>query len=76
MCRLGGKEKLFVNDIRKLFHNYFVTLTCLLQPVMQISCAICSELFVVASDVFATACGHLFHYACLIQWIKRYYLFL
>ena len=43
---------------------------------MHISCVICSDLFVAASDVFATGCGHLFHYACLIQWIERYYLFL
>jgi hypothetical protein len=51
---------------------YFVTLTCLLLPVMNISCAICSDLFVAASDVCATGCGHVFHYACLLQWLERY----
>ncbi|PSN44320.1 hypothetical protein C0J52_09281 [Blattella germanica] len=38
---------------------------------MHINCVICSDLFVPVSDVFATNCGHLFHYTCLIQWLER-----
>jgi archaellum component FlaC len=41
------------------------------QPAMNISCAICCELFIAAADVFATSCGHLFHYDCLTKWIER-----
>jgi hypothetical protein len=73
---LAGRRRVLNLFVIQRFLIYFVTSTCLLLPVMNISCAICRELFVAASDVFTTDCGHLFHYACLIQWIERYYLFL
>ncbi|KAK7864307.1 hypothetical protein R5R35_009561 [Gryllus longicercus] len=38
---------------------------------MQITCTICSDLFVAADAVVGTHCGHLFHHACLIQWLER-----
>ncbi|GLH13760.1 Uncharacterized protein GBIM_18264 [Gryllus bimaculatus] len=38
---------------------------------MQITCTICSDLFVAADAVVGTHCGHLFHHTCLIQWLER-----
>nr|CAD7264151.1 unnamed protein product [Timema shepardi] len=38
---------------------------------MLVSCSICSDLFVSASEVFTTTCGHLFHYVCLVEWLER-----
>jgi hypothetical protein len=50
-------------------YNYFAYIFLL--PVMHIICSMCRILFDAASDVFVTSCGHLFHCACLIQWIER-----
>ncbi|KAL0128127.1 hypothetical protein PUN28_003407 [Cardiocondyla obscurior] len=38
---------------------------------MNIVCVICSDLLVPSDDVFHTPCGHVFHHACLLQWIER-----
>lgn len=38
---------------------------------MNISCIICSDILSQTSEIYTTNCGHLFHYACLIQWIER-----
>ncbi|XP_024891633.1 E3 ubiquitin-protein ligase COP1-like [Temnothorax curvispinosus] len=38
---------------------------------MNIVCVICSDLLAPSDDVFHTPCGHIFHFACLIQWLKR-----
>ncbi|CAH2002026.1 unnamed protein product [Acanthoscelides obtectus] len=38
---------------------------------MNINCVICSEFFNASAEVFATKCGHVFHYPCLINWIER-----
>ncbi|XP_028157977.1 E3 ubiquitin-protein ligase TRAIP [Ostrinia furnacalis] len=38
---------------------------------MHILCTICSDLVNQAENIFATKCGHIFHYHCLAQWIER-----
>lgn len=38
---------------------------------MNISCVICSDLFVSVDNIFTTPCGHIFHHVCLIQWMER-----
>ncbi|XP_071575097.1 E3 ubiquitin-protein ligase TRAIP-like [Temnothorax nylanderi] len=38
---------------------------------MNIVCVICSDLLAPSDDVFYTPCGHIFHFACLIQWLER-----
>ncbi|KAL0860245.1 hypothetical protein ABMA27_010552 [Loxostege sticticalis] len=38
---------------------------------MHILCTICSDLVNQAENIFATKCGHIFHYNCLAQWIER-----
>ncbi|KYN34496.1 TRAF-interacting protein [Trachymyrmex septentrionalis] len=38
---------------------------------MNLMCVICSELLVPSDDIFHTPCGHIFHYACLLQWLER-----
>ncbi|KAG5318644.1 TRAIP ligase, partial [Pseudoatta argentina] len=38
---------------------------------MNLICVICSELLVPSDDIFHTPCGHIFHYACLLQWLER-----
>ncbi|XP_050094811.1 E3 ubiquitin-protein ligase TRAIP-like [Anopheles aquasalis] len=38
---------------------------------MNLLCAICSDLFLPSDDVHSTTCGHMFHYACLLQWLQR-----
>ncbi|EFA07352.2 E3 ubiquitin-protein ligase TRAIP [Tribolium castaneum] len=38
---------------------------------MNITCIICSDLILPTSDIYTTPCGHIFHYACLIQWLER-----
>lgn len=38
---------------------------------MNITCVICSELFVSGADIYFTQCGHVFHYHCLISWLER-----
>ncbi|XP_024884185.1 E3 ubiquitin-protein ligase TRAIP-like [Temnothorax curvispinosus] len=38
---------------------------------MNIVCVICSDLLAPSDDVFQTPCGHIFHFACLIQWLER-----
>ncbi|XP_043252446.1 E3 ubiquitin-protein ligase TRAIP-like [Colletes gigas] len=38
---------------------------------MNIVCVICSDLLIPSDDVFYTSCGHIFHYACLNQWLER-----
>ncbi|CAG9793564.1 unnamed protein product [Diatraea saccharalis] len=38
---------------------------------MHILCTICSDLVNQAENIFATKCGHIFHYHCLSQWIER-----
>ncbi|TGZ32108.1 TRAF-interacting protein [Temnothorax longispinosus] len=38
---------------------------------MNILCAICNDLLVPSDDVFRTPCGHVFHFACLTQWLER-----
>ncbi|KAF5283879.1 hypothetical protein FQA39_LY04699 [Lamprigera yunnana] len=50
----------------QLNHTFLYTLT-----VMNLKCLICSDLFSPYAEIYATACGHLFHYHCLIQWIDR-----
>ncbi|XP_046387768.1 E3 ubiquitin-protein ligase TRAIP-like [Ischnura elegans] len=38
---------------------------------MHFTCVICSDLITGSDDTFATSCGHLFHYNCVIQWLER-----
>ncbi|KAG5872566.1 hypothetical protein JTB14_033983 [Gonioctena quinquepunctata] len=38
---------------------------------MNISCVICSDLFLPGSEVHSTTCGHMFHYTCLMNWLER-----
>ncbi|XP_076655304.1 TRAF interacting protein no poles [Halictus rubicundus] len=38
---------------------------------MNIVCVICSDLLTPSADVFHTPCGHIFHHACLSQWLQR-----
>ncbi|KAG7202964.1 hypothetical protein KM043_010101 [Ampulex compressa] len=38
---------------------------------MNIVCVICSDLFIPSDDIFYTPCGHIFHFACLTQWLER-----
>ncbi|XP_030761865.1 E3 ubiquitin-protein ligase TRAIP [Sitophilus oryzae] len=38
---------------------------------MNLSCIICSDLFVPTSDIYSTPCGHIFHYHCLIHWLDN-----
>ncbi|XP_011864954.1 PREDICTED: E3 ubiquitin-protein ligase TRAIP-like [Vollenhovia emeryi] len=38
---------------------------------MNIECVICRELLTPSDDVFNTPCGHIFHFACLVQWLER-----
>lgn len=34
------------------------------------NCTICTDYFLASSDISVTLCGHLFHEACLSQWLK------
>ncbi|XP_072399935.1 uncharacterized protein [Diabrotica undecimpunctata] len=38
---------------------------------MNIVCTVCSELFIRGADIYFTPCGHVFHFSCLTNWIKR-----
>ncbi|KAF5280906.1 hypothetical protein FQR65_LT03055 [Abscondita terminalis] len=38
---------------------------------MNVKCLICSDSFRPHSEIYVTACGHLFHYQCLLQWFER-----
>ncbi|KAF7273952.1 E3 ubiquitin-protein ligase trul-1-like [Rhynchophorus ferrugineus] len=38
---------------------------------MNISCTICSDLFVPTADIYTTPCGHIFHYHCLLHWLNK-----
>uniref|UniRef100_A0AAG5D5L5 RING-type domain-containing protein n=2 Tax=Anopheles atroparvus TaxID=41427 RepID=A0AAG5D5L5_ANOAO len=38
---------------------------------MNLVCSICSEIYEPHDDVNITACGHMFHRACLLPWIER-----
>lgn len=38
---------------------------------MNIVCVICSDRLTPSDDVFYTPCGHIFHFACLTQWLER-----
>ncbi|XP_026298045.1 E3 ubiquitin-protein ligase TRAIP, partial [Apis mellifera] len=38
---------------------------------MNIICVICSDLLIPSDDVFYTPCGHIFHFACVTQWLER-----
>ncbi|XP_060830610.1 E3 ubiquitin-protein ligase TRAIP-like [Bombus pascuorum] len=38
---------------------------------MNIICVICSDLLTPSDDVFHTPCGHIFHFACVTQWLER-----
>ncbi|XP_055603972.1 E3 ubiquitin-protein ligase TRAIP [Uranotaenia lowii] len=38
---------------------------------MNLTCAICSDLFMPSDDIHMTPCGHSFHYTCLLQWLQR-----
>ncbi|XP_058834059.1 E3 ubiquitin-protein ligase TRAIP-like [Topomyia yanbarensis] len=38
---------------------------------MNLTCAICSDLFMPSDDIHMTSCGHSFHFACLLQWLQR-----
>jgi hypothetical protein len=37
---------------------------------MRIVCVICTDLFLVNSQISACQCGHLFHEDCLSRWLK------
>ena len=37
---------------------------------MKIVCIICTELFLVNSQISACNCGHIFHEECLSRWLK------
>lgn len=35
------------------------------------SCVICSEYLLPTEEVYSTPCGHIFHFNCVAQWLKR-----
>ncbi len=37
---------------------------------MRIVCVICTELFLINSQISACNCGHIFHEECLSRWLK------
>ncbi|KAM7343133.1 TRAF interacting protein no poles [Cochliomyia hominivorax] len=39
--------------------------------MLNLNCVICAELFAASDDVHVTSCGHMFHIACLSQWLQR-----
>ncbi|XP_037808782.1 E3 ubiquitin-protein ligase TRAIP [Lucilia sericata] len=39
--------------------------------MLNLNCVICAELFNASDDVHVTSCGHMFHIACLSQWLQR-----
>uniref|UniRef100_A0A182KAW9 RING-type domain-containing protein n=1 Tax=Anopheles christyi TaxID=43041 RepID=A0A182KAW9_9DIPT len=38
---------------------------------MELSCSVCSELYVPSVHVVTTPCGHLFHNDCILPWLER-----
>ncbi|XP_011880895.1 PREDICTED: E3 ubiquitin-protein ligase TRAIP-like isoform X2 [Vollenhovia emeryi] len=38
---------------------------------MNIECVICKTLLTPSDNVCNTSCGHIFHFPCLVQWLKR-----
>uniref|UniRef100_A0A182WTS3 RING-type domain-containing protein n=1 Tax=Anopheles quadriannulatus TaxID=34691 RepID=A0A182WTS3_ANOQN len=38
---------------------------------MELSCSVCSELYVPEAHVVSTPCGHMFHNDCIRQWLER-----
>lgn len=38
---------------------------------MNVNCIICSDIFIPTAEIYTTSCGHLFHFACLVQWMER-----
>ena len=38
---------------------------------MNISCAICQEIFVPSSEISSTQCGHVFHELCIERWFEQ-----
>uniref|UniRef100_A0A1A9UFA9 RING-type domain-containing protein n=1 Tax=Glossina austeni TaxID=7395 RepID=A0A1A9UFA9_GLOAU len=39
--------------------------------MLNLNCAICTELFSPSDEVYVTKCGHMFHFKCLGQWLER-----
>uniref|UniRef100_A0A1B0B6E9 RING-type domain-containing protein n=1 Tax=Glossina palpalis gambiensis TaxID=67801 RepID=A0A1B0B6E9_9MUSC len=39
--------------------------------MLNLNCAICTELFSPSDEVYVTTCGHMFHFTCLGQWLER-----
>ncbi|XP_065368519.1 E3 ubiquitin-protein ligase TRAIP [Calliphora vicina] len=39
--------------------------------MLNLNCVICAEIFGASDDVHVTSCGHMFHTACLNQWLQR-----
>ena len=37
---------------------------------MRPICVICTDIFVINSQISACNCGHIFHEECLFRWIK------
>ncbi|XP_033326784.2 E3 ubiquitin-protein ligase TRAIP isoform X2 [Megalopta genalis] len=38
---------------------------------MNFTCAICTDLLTPPDDIFRTPCGHIFHFTCLSEWLRR-----
>uniref|UniRef100_A0A6E8VPX5 RING-type domain-containing protein n=1 Tax=Anopheles coluzzii TaxID=1518534 RepID=A0A6E8VPX5_ANOCL len=38
---------------------------------MELSCSVCSELYVPTVHVVITPCGHMFHNDCILPWLER-----
>ncbi|XP_076374879.1 E3 ubiquitin-protein ligase TRAIP isoform X2 [Megalopta genalis] len=39
---------------------------------MNIACAVCSDLLTETDDISHTSCGHVFHFVCLSQWLRKF----
>ena len=37
---------------------------------MRLQCSVCLSLLTPLDDVTVTACGHVFHVVCLVQWLE------
>ena len=43
---------------------------CVLCLEMRLQCSVCLSLLTPLDDVTVTACGHVFHVVCLVQWLE------
>ncbi|KAI8122814.1 hypothetical protein FF38_13575 [Lucilia cuprina] len=39
--------------------------------ILNVVCPICTEVFKNADDIYSTSCGHIFHFSCMQDWMRR-----